>query len=287
MATGDGTPDHLASAERRASAARARVARETSRAKWHEQLADAAATEAVRDLHVRIAALHRSTAACHRTAARLQDDYAARLADWADERDDSRPLFMTGVAEACGTSSAAVTLVGTSLDHLALATSDEPARAAQELEFLLGEGPARDATRRRRPVSATGRTLTDRWPGYGPALQDLGIVEVFAVPLTLSDICLGALVVFDPAPGVIGSTAFDEVAVALTRTMLLGRDADPDLYGATDLRVVVHQAAGMVCVQLDCQVSDALELIKARAFTEGTSAHSVATRIVRGELRLG
>jgi hypothetical protein len=43
----------------------------------------------------------------------------------------------------------------------------------------------------------------------------------------------------------------------------------------------------MVAVQMDCPVGDALELIKAHAFAEGTSAQCVGTRIVRGELRLG
>jgi len=43
----------------------------------------------------------------------------------------------------------------------------------------------------------------------------------------------------------------------------------------------------MVCVHLDRPVTDALELIKARAFAEGVSAHSVAERILRGEPCLG
>lgn len=287
MASGGGDSDPLSSAERRAAVARARSAHETSCAEQHELLAGAAPSETLRDMHTQIAAVHRSTAACHRTAAQLQDAYAARLVSWAGERGAPRPLFMAGVAAACGTSSAALTLVSATLDQLALAASDEPARAAQELEFLLGEGPARDATREARPVSAAGTTLAGRWPGYGPALAELGIAEVTAVPLRLLDVCVGALAVFDPAPGIVGSAVLTEVAEALTRSMILDVDADPGLYGATDLRPVVHQAAGVVCVQLHCPVADALELIKARAFTEGTSVHSVATRIVRGELRLG
>ncbi|MDN3020713.1 GAF domain-containing protein [Streptomyces sp. S.PB5] len=287
MAKGDGPLEHPASAERRAAAARARFAHETANAERHELLAGQAVSEPLRNMHVRIAALHRSSADCHRTAARLQDEYLARLADWAVGGDVPEPLFMSGVAEACGTSSAALTLVGATFDDLALAASDEPSRAAQELEFLLGEGPARDATRGNRPVSASGRSLAERWPGYGPAVLELGILEVAAVPLSMSDICVGALAVFDPGPGVIGSTAFIRIAEALTRTMILSRDADPGLYGATDLRLAVHQAAGMVAVQLECGVHDALELIKARAFTENTSAGFVATRIISGELRLG
>jgi hypothetical protein len=287
MANGGGSPDPMASAERKAAVARARSANESSHAERHENLADEAANDGGRDIHLRIAALHRSTAACHLTAARLQDDYAVRLATWAGRPGTPQPLFMTGVAAACGTSSAALTLVGATLDQLALAASDEPARAAQELEFLLGEGPARDATREIRPVAAAGAALTDSWPGYGPAVTELGIEEVAAVPLSLQGTCVGALAVFDPRPGLADSDTFTVIAEALTRTMILSPTGDPGLYGGADLRAKVHQAAGMVSVQLDCPVADALELIKARAFAEGTSAHSVAERILQGELRLG
>jgi len=43
----------------------------------------------------------------------------------------------------------------------------------------------------------------------------------------------------------------------------------------------------MPAVRLDRPVADALELIKAHAFTEGSSTQSVAARILRGEPRLG
>src|SRR3954471_1963851 len=127
MATGGGAFDPITSAERKAAVARARSAHETSRAEHHENLAGLADTHVLRDTHLRIAAVHRSTAACHRTAAGLQDDYAGRLAGWAGRRDTPPPLFMATVAAACGTDSAALTLVGATLDQLALAASDPSA----------------------------------------------------------------------------------------------------------------------------------------------------------------
>ncbi|WP_030932465.1 ANTAR domain-containing protein [Streptomyces sp. NRRL S-646] len=287
MATGGAAADLMASAERKAAVARARHESDSDAAQQHELLAGQAPTEALRAGYLRMAEVHRSTAARHLTAARLQDDYVARLSSWSRERGAPEPLFMSGVAAACGTTSAAVTLAGATLEQLALAASDEPARAAQELEFLLGEGPARDATCLVRPVTAAGSALLDRWPGYGPAVAGLGIGTVVAVPLSLSGTCIGALAVFDPVRGVTDPDTFAEVAEALTRSMILSVDGDPGMYGATDLRAKVHQASGMVCVHLDCPVTDALELIKARAFAEGVSVHSVAERILRGELRVG
>ena len=287
MVTGGAASELIASAERKAALARARSTHEITSAERHELLAGQARTEALENMHLRIAAVHRATAACHLTAARLQDDYVNRLTGWARQRGTPKPLFMSGVAAACGTGSASVTLIGASLDQLAMAASDEPSRAAQELEFQLGEGPSRDATRQARPVAAAGAALRERWPGYGPALAGLGVDAVAAVPLSLSVRCVGALAVFDPVQGVADSDTFGEVAEALTRSMILSPDGDPGLYGAIDAHAQVHQAAGMVSEQLGCPVTDALELIKARAYAESASAHAVAERILRGELRLG
>ncbi|WP_458243358.1 ANTAR domain-containing protein [Streptomyces sp. MAI_2237] len=287
MAGAGEASDPLTSAERKAAAARARSSHEADRAERHERLAGESAGAFLREAHLRIAAVHRSSEACHRTAAELQDAFADRLMARAHRPDSPRPLFMTGVARACGSRGAALTLVGTEFTDLALAASDEPSRAAQELEFLLGEGPARDATSTVGPVTATGDALARRWPGYGRAVGELGVAEVAAVPLSLDGSCVGALTVYDPAPGVAGSTAFAEIAEALTRSVILGPAGLADLCDGIDLRAKVHQAAGMVSVQLDCPVADALELIRAHAFGEGVPAHRVAERIAEGALRLG
>jgi hypothetical protein len=93
------------------------------------------------------------------------------------------------------------------------------------------------------------------------------------------------LAIFDPEQGVADADTFGGVAEALTRSMILSPDGDPALYGATDMRAEVHQAAGMVSVHLECPVADALQLIKAHAFAEGVAAHSIAERILSGELR--
>ena len=79
----------------------------------------------------------------------------------------------------------------------------------------------------------------------------------------------------------------DEVAAALTRIVLLGPDADPELYGGTDHRETVQQAAGVLSARIGCAMGDALALIKARAFAEEVSAEVIARRIVHGDLNLG
>ena len=48
----------------------------------------------------------------------------------------------------------------------------------------------------------------------------------------------------------------------------------------------MNQAAGMVSVQCDCGVADALALIRAHAYAEDRSVESVARDIVGRRLRL-
>ncbi|MFI6641745.1 GAF domain-containing protein [Streptomyces sp. NPDC050504] len=269
----------------RAERAQARARRCEETAEQHERLA----AETGLDAHLDLARLHRRAAACHLSSAAIQEAYARRMTRWA-EGDGVRPLFMSGVAEACGTPSAALTLVGADRSQLAFAASDRPAHRAQDLEYTLGEGPAVDAAAERRGLYLARAEFEARWPGYGPALTSLGIARVAATPLLAGDEpgpCLGALAVFDPEPGVVESGAFARVAAALVRTVLVGLDAEPELYGGVDHRDVVHQAAGVLSVQLECTVADALARIKARAFAEGTTSDALALRVVSGELRIG
>ncbi|CAM5423918.1 hypothetical protein GCM10010329_00670 [Streptomyces spiroverticillatus] len=273
--------NQAAEALRRAVLAAAREARQNRLAERHERLA----AETGLPIHRAMAETHRKVAARHRAAAGLQESFARRAIQWSAGR-GARPLFMTEVANACGTRSAALTLVGVDHGQLAVAASDRLARQAQDLEFVLGTGPAREAASAGLPVVAHGADIDLRWPGYGVGLTGLGLSAVASVPLSVPSGCIGALTVFDPRPGLTEEGTLDEVAAALADGVLLGAEGEPDLYGGADLRAVVHQAAGVLSEQARCSVADALELIKARAFTGGESAESVAERIVSGELRL-
>ncbi|MER0449038.1 GAF and ANTAR domain-containing protein [Streptomyces sp. Edi4] len=271
----------IAVALRRAALAAERAARQRVSAERHERLAG----ETGREFHVAMATRHRRVAERHLIVAQLQKKYADGLAD-RSAGSGPRHLFMATVAETCGTSSAALTLVGADMAQLALAASDQLARNAQDLEFVLSIGPARDAAETRRTVRASGLAMEERWPGYGARLAELGLASVIALPLKSQAGCLGALTVFDPRPGLAESGVFGKVADALAESMLLGPDADPGLYGETDHRAVVHQAAGVLSEQIHCSLDNALSLIKARAFSRGEPPESVARRIVSGDLKL-
>ncbi|MEB8343197.1 GAF and ANTAR domain-containing protein [Streptomyces endophyticus] len=282
MTLGGSSAEQAAAVWQRAARARERADRELRLVRECEDLA----RERGGDLHVRLAHIHQASARRHELTAQLLESHARRAARWADTG-GRPPLFMTGVAEACGADSAAVTLVDIDRNQIAAASSDEPSRAAQELEYILGEGPARDAVRNRCAVVASGGVLAGRWPGYGPAAEGLGIGHVLAVPLQSADSCIGALAAFGVRSDAASTTTVTQVADSLTRNVFLGADAVPGLFGGIDYRAEVHQAAGMVAVQLGCRIPDALELVKVRAFADSRPIGDIAQDIVQGRLRLG
>lgn len=238
-------------------------------------------------MFAQIAQTQRHTAACHRSSAALQESFARRTAEWTGE--GTWPRFMAGVADVCGSDSAALILTDSGHNQLAVAVSDERSRAAEDLEYILGEGPSRDAASELHPVEATGQAIGTRWPAYGSALLSLGIVSVTAVPMRTRDSCIGALAAFNTRPALTSRACLADVAAALVRIVLLGPDADPGLYGGTDLRATVQQAAGMLSARIGCGAGDALALIKARAFTDNVSIETIAESILhrRAELDWG
>jgi hypothetical protein len=288
----------IATLRRRSAVARRRVAHaEATAARFEEHAALPSAPVPVSQACLRAAALQRQVQARHLAAARLQDQYAERLRAWLkrDGEPERQPAFIDAVAAAIGMHSATVILLGAQRGEAVIAASDATARTAYDLEFVLGEGPAHLAVTRGQAVQVAGTALGDRWPQYGPAVAKLGVQAVIAVPLQ-PPARLGALCAYDRQPAISGAatTAAGMIADALPLTLSqAARDGQPGdgvpalpLFGEADVPAVVHQAAGMVSQQCGCGITDALALLRARAFCTGRPAGEIAAEVLRGELRL-
>ena len=280
-----------------------RVALECQRAARAEAIAarceaqSAAGPEHLRSLRARMAVLHRQMQTRHRTSAALHEAHAVRMHAWADGRGPAlQPVFMSAVAAAMGVGSAAATLYGRRPAAAVTAASDALARAAHDLEIVLGEGPAVTAMTAGVPVTAAGGSLADRWPLYGPAIGELGVRAVVAVPLRNATGCLGTLCAYSHEPVLPSSVVAiaGRVADAVTHTMLLsppdptvsGAARDVPLFDESDYQAIVHQAAGMVAVQFGCGIDDAEHLLRARAFADSLPVEEVALSVLRQETRL-
>jgi ANTAR domain len=166
--------------------------------------------------------------------------------------------------------------------------------ALEDLQFTLGEGPGIDA-------AASGELILepdlsavppDRWPVFAPAALNLGVRAVFAVPLQIGAIRVGVLLAQRGTPGLLtkGNLADLLLFARTVVDVLLGPAAD----GSASLvlggqqskyRAEVHQATGMVSVQLGVSPADALIRMRAYAFSQNVGVSEVAADVVARKLR--
>lgn len=278
------------------TALRKRVDEERRRAARAESIAVgyetrlAGAPERLRELRSRMAALHRRMETRHKTSALLHELHAVRLEVWmaAGREPASPPGFMSTVVSAIGVPSATATVRGChggmSVPTLIASSSDAVARAAHDLEVAVGEGPALTAMAEGTWVSAGEEALDSRWPVFGPAVSELGVRSVLAVPLRSAEACVGTLCVYGQEPVLHDTvtTVTGRIAEAVTHTVLLADD-DGGLFAETDYEPAVSQAACAVAVQRGWRADDAEDLIRARAFADSRPAADVAAEILRGE----
>lgn len=192
--------------------------------------------------------------------------------------------------------------------------SDVTARRLDEVQFELGEGPTIDAFRHGYPVlvpdveGISGAVVRrPGWPGFSRAARESGAGAIFALPLRVGAIRVGVLLVYRVEPGELDADALgralrfaDALTYALLGPVALGGNGEDqhdsvidglhaDTFDASsqDLhRAVVHQASGVLAVQLGIGVDVALARLRGHAFAEGLALSEVARLVIAGDLRL-
>lgn len=177
-----------------------------------------------------------------------------------------------------------------------LCTTDAVSSLIEELQFSLGEGPCIDAHQEGRAVAEPNLAAPAalRWPAFtGPAVAS-GVQAVFGIPIRIGAVRLGALGLYRDRPGSLTTDQYaDSLAVAgLLAEAILALQADAEvgqiaetLEADGDFHYVVHQASGMVAVQLGIGVEDATTRLRAYAFGSGRSIADVAHAVVERHLR--
>lgn len=187
---------------------------------------------------------------------------------------------------------------------LALAVSDgllepvagtEGARHGEALQADLGEGPSYTSFRSGWPVLVPDLRQDDTWPTFGPAVTALGLHSVFAFPLRRGAVRIGALTLYRELPAVFtedhhaDALIYSRLALDVMMSLQAGRPVDQldqlFLNGTAD-NVEVHQAAGVVSIQLGVDVGTALAILRARAFSNGQSLRDLAGDVVSRRIRL-
>lgn len=185
---------------------------------------------------------------------------------------------------------ASISTLGSLFGTETVCASDPRAARIDEIQFDLGEGPCWQALSTRRPVLAPDvrhPSNTD-WPMFLRAIEETEIGGLFAFPLVLGALEIGAVDLYCIGRGTLTSAQIsDAVALAglaarqvLRRALLshplpAGVEEDPGYS-----RRVVHQATGMVLAQLDLPASDAVLILHGYAFSHGRSVADVAADVV-------
>jgi hypothetical protein len=164
----------------------------------------------------------------------------------------------------------------------------------EELQFTLGEGPCIDAYELEVPIVEPDLTAPSRrWPGFTPPALEAGVRAIFSFPLQAAAVCIGALDLYRDCSGELSD---DEHADALIMAEVVAQavltmQATPwgtfavELASDRDRRSVVHQAVGMVSVQLGVTVDEALVRLRAHAFGNNRPVAELARDVVDRRVR--
>ena len=224
-------------------------------------------------------------------------------ADGADGTDGVEPSPPSLTQRLCVAAAAGLGVTGVGMALMSgkgheglVGATDGAARAMEELQFTLGEGPCLDASGGGRPVFQPdlARTASARWPGFGPAVLEAGIAAIFAFPLQVGGIRLGVLDLYRDTPGVLDDAEVTAALVYADAAVLLllhlqqmspGEGLEPHLADSVSVRSEVHQATGMISMQAATGLTEALLLLRAHAFANERPILDVARDVVLRRIR--
>ena len=185
---------------------------------------------------------------------------------------------------------ASVSTLGTLLGAETMSATDETAAKIDELQFDLGEGPCWDAMAAATPVLEPDiRNHPVRvWPAFSEAIRSHDIGAIFAFPMLIGPLRLGAIDLYCSTPvalSTVDTQRSEALASAVSRHVLrraLTHLEQPDSLdpGSPFFRRTLHQATGMVLAQLNIPPDDARLVIQAHAFATGLSVQEVAENVL-------
>lgn len=227
-----------------------------------------------------------------------REGWAGLLAEATAERAAQPQRICELCVEMLGVTGAGISMATASGNRGVVCATDEVSARIEDLQFTLGEGPCMDAVEAGTPVLVSdmqqpGDVEVKRWPAFMEGAGSTAARAVFAFPLRIGAIRVGALDLYRDAPG---DLADDELSAALMAAdaaalALLHLDAGRDKTFADDqdarttYQMQVHQATGMVQIQLGVTTAEALLMLRARAFADGRVLAHLATDVVERRIR--
>ncbi len=230
----------------------------------------------------------------------MNADRRMRLWRMVIEQAQGRPFAVEHVCvaaiSATGVDSAAVSLMLRATPRETIYASDHVASELEELALTLGEGPGVDGFAGSPTLvgDLTASHCLARWPVYAPAAASAGIRAVFALPLQVGAIRLGVLDLYRAGPGDLDREQLADALVLADTACALLLDTvqrDPPRWDgrwperAGPHHPEVHQATGMITVQLGVTAAVALIRLRAYAYAHDRRLRDVAGDVVARRLR--
>ncbi|WP_050507195.1 GAF domain-containing protein [Streptomyces rimosus] len=179
---------------------------------------------------------------------------------------------------ACGASS---------LDPEAVHCWGPAARPLEDLQRVQGQGPGRDAVRtaRRVLVPDVADLTTSRWPGLPACIEALGVRAVFAFPLLVEELTIGALIGHRKTPGPMEPGQLHHALGLADAIALAAADSADWLFALENLPFAhLHQATGTLTERLDITSELALLRLRAHAFGHSRTLLGTALAVLQGRI---
>jgi GAF domain-containing protein len=207
--------------------------------------------------------------------------------------------FLHRLTERCvqllGVSAAGLLLTDQRDTLQVVAASSERTRLLELFQLQTDQGPCVDCFRTGQPVSVADLPSAGRWPAFTAAAAEVGFAAVHAVPMRLRTEVIGALNLFDTAPGPmdegklrIGQALADVATVGLLQQRAIHRRdiLTEQLETALRSRVLIEQAKGVLAERLHLDMAEAFILLRGNARNNNQRLSDLAQAIVDGSEQL-
>ena len=222
-----------------------------------------------------------------------------RLASAVSKMPAEHPLaerVCAAARELLGADGASVTIDNPARHRVTLCATDKRAGELENLQDVLGEGPCRDAFRTRLPISTeVDRWAASRWPAFIPAAERVvgpdGVL--WSLPMHADSDVIGTLSLYRLSGACLAEPIDTAQVLADAAAAMLCHDPEAQAprtgtagHAGHAARAVVHQAVGVLMVQLCLGPDDAMTVLRAHTFAAGTQLGQVAQDVIDGTLNL-
>ncbi|MHC5560666.1 GAF and ANTAR domain-containing protein [Kocuria sp. U4B] len=170
-----------------------------------------------------------------------------------------------------------------------VAASNPHAEALDEIQQHYGDGPCLTAAREHRVVYVPDTRTDPRWPAYGAAAAQAGILCALGVPMELGEETTAGVNVYAHHPH-----AFDQATIAAVQAQVAAtsaalrlavrmqnhRDTETDLKAAIASRTTIDLAVGIIMGQNRCTQERAFEILRAASNHRNVKLRELAAEFV-------